>query len=114
MNILPTDVYVAPTLGFRHFAGFNGTRLALVKIADIPEVVKNLGKKAPPTPPAGGSPAGGSQDGDGGTADDARTLWVEWDSHGERYRDWRDVASTVLSRIAPITSSVAELAFKIP
>jgi uncharacterized membrane protein YgcG len=26
-----------------------------------------------------------------GSSDDARTLWIDWDAHGERYKAWREV-----------------------
>jgi len=37
-------------------------------------------------PPASQAGAGGA-----GQPDDARTLWVDWDPHGERYKPWREV-----------------------
>ena len=72
---------------------------------EAPSVAARLRGEAGPSKPAAGDDrmdrllavdgqdgaAAGDRAGAARASDDARTLWVDWDRHGERYKAWRDV-----------------------
>ena len=73
-----------------------------VPAAEAPAFADGLWAGAPPAeaPPAEASSGlrkapvearGGSGEPAGKHTDDLRTLWVDWDAHGERFKAWRDV-----------------------